>query len=180
MAASEYVARVVTGPFCRLFTRTGYLNTQGRSDTSNMTAHTVHLGGPAAHRSFRLTPPTQVHTEQQPDVVLPRAEVLSVLAGARREDVSMRGCFSAGPSGIQVWDGPWNGPGGRIGSASHLGSIDWSWDSPVEGYVTIYRVLVTASGTATGLSSQDLLDLVLGLSGLRPPSAFLPMPRSAH
>jgi hypothetical protein len=141
-----------------------------------MTAHTVLLGEPVAHRSFKLTRPTS-RTEHQPDVVLPRTEVLAILAAARREDVSLAGCFSAGPSGVQVWDSPWDG--GRVGASMHLGSVDWTWDAPVEGYVTVYRVLVTAAGTVVGLASQDLLDLVLALSGTRPPSAFLPSPRSS-
>jgi hypothetical protein len=144
-----------------------------------MTAHTVHLGEPVTHRSFHLTPSRESRTEHQPDVVLPRPEVLAILSAARREDIALDGCFSAGPSGIQVYDHPWDGDGGRVGSAAHLGSVDWSWDCPVEGFVTVFRVLVTAAGTAVGLGSQGLLELVLSLGGLRPPESFLPPPRSA-
>ncbi len=142
-----------------------------------MTAHTVHLPAPAAHRSFRLTPPREVRTEQQPDVVLGSHEARALLLAARDLDVSKGGCYSPGPAGVQVWDGPWNGIGGRVGTASHLGSVDWSWDQPAEGFVTIYRVLLTAAGSKAGLTTQALLDLVLQLTGLRPLTAVLPLPR---
>jgi len=141
-----------------------------------MTAHTVHLPGPAAHRSFRLTP-REVRTEQQPDVVLPAMEAQALLLAAKQEDVSKGGCFSPGPAGVQVWDGPWNGVGGRVGTAAHLGSVDWSWDQPAEGFVTIYRVLLTAAGAKAGLTTNALLDTVLRLTGLRPLQAVLPLPR---
>lgn len=139
-----------------------------------MTAHTVHL--PGEHRSFRLTQP-EVRTEQQPDVVLPASEARALLTAARAEDVSSGGCYSPGPAGVQVWDGPWNGIGGRVGTAQHLGSVDWSWDQPAEGFVTIYRVLLTAQGAKAGLTTHALLDLVLNLTGLRPMRAVLPLPR---
>ena len=139
-----------------------------------MTAHTAHQSG--EHRSFRLTQ-REVRTEQLPDVVLPAAEARALLVAARLEDVSSGGCYSPGPAGIQVWDGPWNGTGGRVGTAQHLGSVDWSWDQPTEGYVTVYRVLLTAAGGKAGLTTHTVLDLVLGLTG--PPSqpTALPLPR---
>jgi hypothetical protein len=144
-----------------------------------MTAHTVHLPDPPAHRSFRLTQ-REVRSEQGPDVVLPATEAHALLAAARHEDVSSGGCFSPGPAGVQVWDGPWNGANGRVGTASHLGSVDWSWDSPAEGFVTIYRVLLTAAGGRAGLTTHTLLDLVLGLTGLRSAAPALPAPRRAQ
>ena len=144
-----------------------------------MTAHTVHLPGPAAHRSFRLTQ-REMRTEQHDDVVLPADEARRLLSAARDQDVSVGGCFSPGPAGVQLWDGPWNGPGGRVGTAEHLGSVDWSWDVPSEGYVTVYRVLLTAKGVRAGLTTQSLLDLVLSLSGLRPMTpGVIPTPRPA-
>ena len=141
-----------------------------------MTAHTVHLPTPPAHRSFRLTP-REVRSEQHPDVVLPSNEAQALLTAARAQDVSSGGCYSPGPAGIQVWDGPWNGPGGRVGTAQHLGSVDWSWDAPAEGFVTFYRVLLTAHGAKAGLTTHALLDLVLGLTGLRQGPHSVPAPR---
>ena len=144
-----------------------------------MTAHQVHLPGPEKHRSFRLTSSRETRSEQQPDVVLPATEARALLAAAKAEDVSVGGCFSPGPAGVQVWDGPWNGEGGRVGSAAHLGSVDWSWDSPAEGFVTIYRVLLTVNGSRAGLTTHTLLDLVLNLTGLRPLKAAMPQPRTS-
>ena len=144
-----------------------------------MTAHTVQVDGKPVHRSFRLTQHPEVKTEQQPDVVLASHEARALLAAAKREDVSTGGCYSPGPAGIQVWDGPWNGLGGRVGTACHLGSVDWSWDQPAEGFITIYRVLLTASGSRAGLTTHSLLDLVLCLAGLRPLRAVVPLPRPA-
>ena len=143
----------------------------------NMTAHTVQLPTPAAHRSFRLTQ-REMRTEQHDDVVLPADEARKLLAAARVQDVSAGGCFSPGPSGVQLWDGPWNGIGGRVGTAEHLGSVDWSWDVPSDGFVTVYRVLLTAKGVRAGLTTQSLLDLVLSLGGMRPMRpGVIPTPR---
>ena len=143
-----------------------------------MTAFMAHQPGSGQHKSFRLTP-REVRTERHPDVVLPADEARALLAAARRQDVSMGGCFSPGPAGVQVWDGPWNGAGGRVGTAEHLGSVDWSWDAPAEGFVTIYRVLLTAAGARGGLTTHALLDTVLSLTGLRPLRPTVPLPRRA-
>lgn len=144
-----------------------------------MTTHTAHGTGSGAHRSFRLTP-REVRTEQGPDVVLRSAEAQALLAAAAAQDVSAGGCFSPGPAGIQVWDGPWNGPGGRVGTAQHLGSVDWSWDVPAAGYATVYRVLLTAAGGRAGLTTHALLDAVLGLAGAAGAAgAGLPAPRAS-
>ena len=45
-----------------------------------------------------------------------------------------------------MWDGPFNGPNGTHGTAVHLGSVDWSYDTPAKHYVTIYRVMITQAG----------------------------------
>lgn len=145
-----------------------------------MTAHTVYLPGSPQHRSFRLTQ-REMRTEEHEDVVLSCEDARTLLAAARAQDVSVGGCFSPGPAGVQLWDGPWNGLGGRVGTAEHLGSVDWSWDVPAEGSVTVYRVLLTAKGVRAGLTTQTLLDLVLSLAGQRPTgSGVVPLPRRAH
>lgn len=141
-----------------------------------MTAHTVHLPSPPAHRSFRLTP-REVRSERHPDVVLPASDAQALLVAAREQDVSSGGCYSPGPAGIQVWDGPWNGLGGRVGSAQHLGSVDWSWDVPEPGFVTCYRVLLTTAGAKKGLTTHALLDRVLALTAVPPGPRALPTPR---
>ena len=144
-----------------------------------MTFSTAELGPKPAHRSFRLTRPTSaasVATQVRPAIVLPDRGARALLAAAEREDVSRGGCFSAGPAGVQVWSGPWNGLLGRHGTAEHLGSVDWSYDTPTRHYITVYRVMVTTAGHAAGQTPQTLLDLVLGLAGVQTPPDALALP----
>ena len=114
----------------------------------------------------------------RPSLVLAERESRELLAAAARQDVGLDGRFSAGPAGIQVWDGPFNGPNGTHGTAVHLGSVDWSYDTPAKHYVTIYRVMVTQSGVDTGESTYSILGTVLALGGLTADGnrISLPMP----
>ena len=145
-----------------------------------MTVHTVELAQPKpVHRSFRLTRPgsaVALESQVRPALVLPEREGRALLAAAQREDVSAGGCFSAGPAGIQVWSGPWEGAGGSRGESKHLGSVDWSYDTPVRHYITIYRVLVTAVGVEAGESTHSILERVLGLAGLGASGEVLSLP----
>jgi hypothetical protein len=145
-----------------------------------VTVHTVELAEPKpVHRSFRLTrngSAIALESQVRPALVLPEREGRALLAAAQREDVSAGGCFSAGPAGIQVWSGPWEGAGGSRGDALHLGSVDWSYDTPVRHYITIYRVLVTAVGVEAGESTQSVLERVLGLAGLGAGGEVLSLP----
>ena len=143
-----------------------------------LTHSTAELDGKPAHRSFRLTRSSapSVAMQVRPAIVLPDREARALLAAAGRADVARGGCFSAGPAGIQVWSGPWNGLLGRHGDAQHLGSVDWSYDTPTRHYITIYRVLVTAAGNAAGVTPQALLDQVLGLAGVQAPQDALALP----
>jgi len=146
-----------------------------------VTVHTVELDSKPAHRSFRLTKPgasaqPAVATQVRPAIVLPDREARALLTAAERQDVGRGGCFSAGPAGVQVWSGPWNGLLGRHGDSQHLGSVDWSYDTPSKHYITVYRVMVTAQGHAAGQTPQSLLDRVLGLSGVQAPSDALQLP----
>ena len=142
---------------------------------------TVYSVEPArsAHRSFRLTRPAQqvaAQSQIRPALVLPEREARHLLAAAAREDVSRGGVFSAGPAGIQVWSGGWDGPGGSHGSAAHLGSVDWSYDTPARHYITVYRVLVTAPGALAGETTGSVLERVMSLGGLRPEPTVLAVP----
>ena len=122
------------------------------------------------HRSFRLTrpgAPVPQQSQVRPALVLPEREVRDLLAAATRSDVSRGGVFSAGPAGIQVWSGPWDGPNGQRGTAELLGSVDWSYDTPTRHYITVYRALVTATGAGAGLTTAEVLNQVLSLSGTR-------------
>ena len=145
-----------------------------------MNVPTVLPDTPPAHRSFRLTRTTSsspmVATQVRPAIVLPDREARALLAAAEKADVSRGGCFSAGPAGVQVWSGPWNGLLGRHGDSKHLGSVDWSYDTPSRHYITVYRVLVTVQGHAAGVTPQALLDRVLALAGVEAPQDSLDLP----
>jgi hypothetical protein len=145
-----------------------------------VTIHSVELDTPKpVHKSFRLTRPgaeVSVESQVRPALVLPEREGRALLAAAQQADVSRGGCYSAGPAGVQVWSGPWEGVGGSRGTAQHLGSVDWSYDTPVKHYITIYRVLVTADGVRAGVTSHSLLSQVLGLAGLGADGDVLSMP----
>ena len=135
-----------------------------------MTLHTIELEQPKpVHRSFRLTRPgaaVALESQVRPALVLPEREGRALLLAAQREDVSRGGCYSAGPAGVQVWSAPWEGVGGSRGDSQHLGSVDWSYDTPIRHYITVYRVLVTSAGVASGETTGSLMARVLGLAGL--------------
>jgi hypothetical protein len=133
-----------------------------------MTVYAVERDQRPVHRSFRLTRSTggAGATQVRPALVLPERQARALLAAAERGDVSRGGCFSAGPAGVQVWSGPWDGILGTHGSSEHLGSVDWCYDTPNRHYITIYRVMVTARGAAAGVSTSVLLDRVLSMAGL--------------
>lgn len=102
----------------------------------------------------------------RPALVLPERQTRALLDSAGHEDVGRGGSFSAGPAGIQVWTGPFNGPGGTKGDAVLLGSVDWSYDTPVRHYATIYRAMVTQDGLDRGETTASVLARVLALTGL--------------
>jgi hypothetical protein len=131
--------------------------------------HVVPLGGPSSN-GLRLkegavaVPALASHV--RPSLVLAERESRQLLEVATREDVGVGGRFSAGPAGIQVWDGPFNGPSGTHGTAVHLGSVDWAYDTPARHYATIYRVMVTQAGVDAGESTLSIMTRVLELGGL--------------
>ena len=100
----------------------------------------------------------------RPALVLAERETRALLDEAARYDVAAGGRFSAGPAGIQVWSGPFDGPNGSHGTAVHLGSVDWSYDTPVRHYATVYRAMVTANGVAAGETTETILKAVLDLA----------------
>lgn len=102
----------------------------------------------------------------RPALVLADRETRELLQAARAADVSNGGRFSAGPAGIQVWSGPFDGPNGTHGSAVHLGSVDWIYDTPVRHYATVYRTMVTAEGVSAGETTESVLMAVLNLTGI--------------
>jgi hypothetical protein len=131
--------------------------------------HVVPLGGPSSaglklKEGAVAVPALASHV--RPSLVLAERESRELLAVATREDVGVGGRFSAGPAGIQVWDGPFNGPNGTHGTAVHLGSVDWAYDTPARHYATIYRVMVTQAGVDAGESTLSIMTRVLELGGV--------------
>lgn len=100
----------------------------------------------------------------RPGLVLSEAEARAVMDGATRRDVAVGGCFMAGPAGVQVWSGPFDGAHGARGAAVRLGCVDWTYNTPVAHYATIYRVVVTAEGLAAGETTASVLANVLALA----------------
>ena len=144
-----------------------------------MTLQVVPFGGPATP-ALRL----EGRRRRRPCAVQPRAprprprraRRASCSPRANRDDVSHGGPFAAGPAGIQVWDGPFNGENGTHGTAKHLGSVDWSYDTPTKHYVTIYRAMVTQNGVDAGLSPLTILSQVLALGGLAADGSRVTLP----
>ncbi len=134
-----------------------------------MPLHVVPLGGPSVNglklKDGAIAVPA-LASHVRPSLVLAERESRELLAVAARQDVGLGGSFSAGPAGIQVWDGPFNGPSGTHGTAVHLGSVDWSYDTPAKHYVTIYRVMVTQAGVEAGVTTLSIMTRVLALGGL--------------
>ena len=67
---------------------------------------------------------------------------------------------------------PDQGPGESV----HLGSVDWTYDTPVKHYVTIYRAMVTENGISAGETTLSILTKVLGLTGIPIDGARISMP----
>ncbi|HEV8651762.1 MAG TPA: hypothetical protein VG276_20780 [Actinomycetes bacterium] len=102
----------------------------------------------------------------RPALIFTEEQAAKLLRAAEARDVTARGVFSAGPAGVQVWSEPWNGEAGTRGSSVHLGSVDWTYNTPARCYITVYRCMVTAEGRARGLEVEDVLKQVLDLVGL--------------
>ncbi len=105
-------------------------------------------------------------SQVRPGLVLPEAQTRDLMAAARRWNIHTGGNFSAGPAGVQVWSGPFDGPNDQPGSAEHLGSVDWTYDTPVRDCATVHRTIVTAAGVAAGESTASIMARVLALVGL--------------
>jgi len=103
----------------------------------------------------------------RPSLVLDERVARALLREAERLDVTAGGRFSAGPAGIQVWTGPWDAAGGTMrGTSVHLGSVDWTYDTPSKNYATVYRSMVTNAGVERGETTESILRAVLSLAHL--------------
>ncbi len=144
-----------------------------------MSLHVVPFGGPPTGglrlKDGAVAVPA-LASQVRPALVLAERETRELLAAAKGHDVGTGGQFSAGPAGIQLWSGPFDGPSGTKGTAVHLGSVDWSYDTPARHYATIYRVMVTHAGVDAGDTTLSILAQVLNLGGLAADGARISMP----
>jgi hypothetical protein len=53
-----------------------------------------------------------------------------------------------------------------MGTSVHLGSVDWTYNTPTQFFITIYRCMATREGHTRGLEAADELKRVLDLVGL--------------
>jgi hypothetical protein len=154
------------------------LNRQARVGRAFVTAlsHESAAGRALAVVSHAVAVPA-LASQVRPGLVLPEAETRDLLTAARRFDVHASGCFAAGPAGVQVWSRPFDFPGtDDPGSAALLGSVNWTYDTPVRHYVTVYRAMVTADGVYCGETTASILARVLALAGVPVERAHLTLP----
>jgi hypothetical protein len=58
----------------------------------------------------------------------------------------------------------------------HLGTVDWSYDTAVKHYATVYRSIVTAAGVHAGETTASVLARVLALCGISATGDRVTMP----
>src|SRR3954447_1642633 len=112
----------------------------------------------------------------RPALVLAEADTRQMIAAADAQGVRAGGLFLASPLGIQLWNAPFDGPDGTPGHSLHLGSVDWSYDTPVKHYATIYRSIVTAAGVGVGETTASVLARVLALGEISAEGERLTVP----
>jgi hypothetical protein len=112
----------------------------------------------------------------RPALVLAEDDTRQLISSADQQGVRAGGCFLAGPIGIQLWSGPFDGPDGTPGTSMHLGTVDWSYDTPVKHYATVYRSIVTAAGVHAGETTASVLARVLVLCGISASGDRVTMP----
>lgn len=139
-------------------------------------ALTPQSAGPRLRLAPNAIAVPALSSQVRPALVLAERETRALLEAAHQYDVGANGRFSAGPAGVQVWSGPFDGANGGHGSSLHLGSVDWSYDTPAKHYATIYRAMVTANGVASGETTESILGTVLALVGLTTEGTRLEMP----
>ncbi|MFL6239134.1 MAG: hypothetical protein ACJ735_06550 [Actinomycetes bacterium] len=111
----------------------------------------------------------------RPAAILPETNARGVLVELALRDVHNGGHWDAQPTLWRRFDRPWDGPGGGVGSAELIGSIQVAYGTPTRYEITIYRVTVTRFGMAHGWSVESMCNEALGFGGLDLPSC----PRAA-
>ncbi|MDX6286782.1 MAG: hypothetical protein QOG53_2267 [Frankiales bacterium] len=112
----------------------------------------------------------------RPALVLQEDATRQLMEAANRHGVRAGGVFLVTPLGVQVWDAPFDAADGSHGTSRHLGSLDWTFDTPVKHYATVYRAMVTQEGLDAGETTASILARVLALTGLQVASERVTMP----
>jgi hypothetical protein len=117
----------------------------------------------------------------RPAAILPESNARGVLVELAFRDVHNGGHWDAQPTLWRRYDRPWDGPGGGVGTAELIGSIQVAYGTPTRYEITIYRVTVTRLGRTHGWSVESLCDEALGFGGLDlascPRATLSPPPR---
>ena len=102
----------------------------------------------------------------RPAAVLREQEAARLQAALEANDVSRGGVWNVGPGLWQRYNRPWDGIGGMLGQARLMGTIGVIYGSPSRHEITIYRVTVTADGSAEGWTVETICDDALDFVGL--------------
>lgn len=121
------------------------------------------IGMPARQTALVATDTTTVI---RPAAVLHDKAAAAIVAELARLDVGKGGVWNASAGLWQRYDKAWDGvPGGR-GSAVLVGSIMAVYGTPSRYQITLYRVTVTAAGSALGWTVDALCDDALSYGGM--------------
>lgn len=102
----------------------------------------------------------------RPAAVLREQEAAKLQAALEANDVSRGGVWNVGPGLWQRYNRPWDGVGGMVGQARLMGTVGVIYGSPSRHEITIYRVTVTADGSAEGWTVETICDDALDFVGL--------------
>ncbi len=102
----------------------------------------------------------------RPAAILPESNARGVLVELALRDVHNGGHWDAQPNLWRRFDRPWDGPGGGIGNAELIGSIQVAYGTPTRYEITIYRVTITRFGQDHAWTVESLCDEALGFGGL--------------
>ena len=144
-----------------------------------MTLHTLPLGGPTL-TGLRLRP-NAVAVPALSSHVRPGArprregEPRPARRGAPAATCPRVGSTAPPPSASRSGTSPWESADAP-GAAVQLGSVDWSYDTPVKHYVTIYRAMVTVRRRRGRREHAVRAAPVLGLTGIPVDGARVTMP----
>jgi hypothetical protein len=102
----------------------------------------------------------------RPAAVMPESAARAVLAELALHDVRAGGFWLSSPTSWRRYDRPWNGSDGGLGTAQLVGAIQVAYGTPTRYEITVFRVTVTAVGTASKWTVTSLCNEALGFGGL--------------